>query len=69
MRSQYMLAEDPCPDCILHFCCEYCALCQEYRELQHRGFDMSLGWQGNIEKHNQGGGVTMAPFVQGGMSR
>ncbi|KAK4409721.1 Endoglucanase 8 [Sesamum angolense] len=42
MRRQYMLPEDPCPDCLVHFCCEACALCQEYRELQHRGFDMSL---------------------------
>ncbi|XP_012829075.1 PREDICTED: protein PLANT CADMIUM RESISTANCE 2-like [Erythranthe guttata] len=45
MRSQYMLAEDPCPDFLLHLCCESCALCQEYRELQHRGFDMNLGNQ------------------------
>ncbi|KAL0430280.1 UNVERIFIED_CONTAM: protein PLANT CADMIUM RESISTANCE 2 [Sesamum radiatum] len=67
MRRQYMLPEDPCPDCLVHFCCEACALCQEYRELQHRGFDMSLGWHGNVEKQNQG--VTMAPFVQGGMHR
>ncbi|KAK6134295.1 hypothetical protein DH2020_031918 [Rehmannia glutinosa] len=66
MRSQYMLAEDPCTDCLIHFCCEYCALCQEYRELQHRGFDMSLGWHGNVEKQNR---VTMAPFIQGGMNR
>ncbi|KAK4430324.1 protein PLANT CADMIUM RESISTANCE 2 [Sesamum alatum] len=43
MRRQYMLPEDPCPDCLVHFFCESCALCQEYRELQHRGFDMSLG--------------------------
>ncbi|KAI3466957.1 hypothetical protein Pfo_023620 [Paulownia fortunei] len=67
MRRQYMLPEDPCADCLVHFCCESCALCQEYRELQHRGFDMSLGWHGNVEKQNQG--VTMAPFIQGGMNR
>ncbi|KAK4479713.1 hypothetical protein RD792_015245, partial [Penstemon davidsonii] len=67
MRRQYMLSEDPCPDCIVHFCCEYCALCQEYRELKHRGFDMSIGWHGNVEKQSQG--VTMAPFAQGGMNR
>ncbi|KAL7090801.1 hypothetical protein ACP275_12G064700 [Erythranthe tilingii] len=67
MRSQYMLAEEPCPDFFLHFCCKCCALCQEYRELQHRGFDMNLGWFGNVDKLNQG--VTMAPFVEGGMNR
>lgn len=43
MRRQYMLPEDPCTDCLVHFFCEGCALCQEYRELKTRGFDMSLG--------------------------
>lgn len=43
MRQQYMLPDDPCPDFVVHFCCESCALCQEYRELQHRGFDVSIG--------------------------
>lgn len=43
MRQQYMLPESPCADCLVHFCCEPCALCQEYRELKTRGFDMSLG--------------------------
>lgn len=42
MRKQYMLPESPCGDCLLHFCCEFCALCQEYRELKHFGFDMSI---------------------------
>ncbi|XP_075496631.1 protein PLANT CADMIUM RESISTANCE 2-like [Primulina tabacum] len=68
MRTQYKLQESPCGDCLVHCCCESCALCQEYRELQHRGFDMSLGWHGNMEKQNQGQGVTAAPFV-GGMNR
>ncbi|PHT95536.1 Protein PLANT CADMIUM RESISTANCE 3 [Capsicum annuum] len=43
MRKQYRLPENPCGDCLLHFCCEACALCQEYRELKHHGFDMSIG--------------------------
>lgn len=43
MRQQYMLKDTPCCDCLLHWCCEPCALCQEYRELQNRGFDMQLG--------------------------
>lgn len=68
MRQQYNLPEKPCNDCLLHFCCESCSLCQEYRELKHRGFDMSIGWHGNMEKRN--GGITMAaPIHQGGMSR
>ncbi|XP_071928671.1 protein PLANT CADMIUM RESISTANCE 2-like [Coffea arabica] len=67
MRRQYMLPETPCGDCLVHFCCETCALCQEYRELKIRGFDMPIGWQGNVEKQN--GGVTTAPNFQGGMNR
>ena len=43
MRRQYMLPETPCGDCLVHFCCETCALCQEYRELKIRGFDMPIG--------------------------
>ncbi|CAK9146599.1 unnamed protein product [Ilex paraguariensis] len=67
MRKQYMLPKSPCGDCLVHCCCEPCAMCQEYRELQNRGFDMSLGWEGNMERQN--GGVEMAPAVQGGMTR
>ncbi|XP_074383269.1 protein PLANT CADMIUM RESISTANCE 2-like isoform X2 [Apium graveolens] len=68
MRKQYMLEERPCGDCLVHLCCEPCALCQEHRELRIRGFDMSLGWQGNLER--QSGGMAMAPIVpQSGMSR
>ncbi|KAL8218689.1 hypothetical protein R6Q57_022062 [Mikania cordata] len=48
MRTQYGLRESPCNDCLVHFCCERCALCQEYRELKYRGFDMSIGNQSNL---------------------
>ncbi|KAL5553217.1 hypothetical protein UlMin_040618 [Ulmus minor] len=67
MREQYALEESPCGDCLVHCCCEYCALCQEYRELQNRGYNMQIGWQGNVEEKNRG--VAMAPVVEGGMSR
>ncbi|XP_073287739.1 protein PLANT CADMIUM RESISTANCE 2-like [Primulina huaijiensis] len=67
LRKQYLLPESPCNDFLVHCCCESCALCQEYRELQHRGFDMSLGWHGNVEKQSQGMAMT-APSV-GGMGR
>ncbi|KAF8389975.1 hypothetical protein HHK36_024495 [Tetracentron sinense] len=67
LRQQYSLEESPCGDGLVHFCCEGCALCQEYRELKNRGFDMSIGWDGNVERQTQG--VAMAPVVQGGMSR
>lgn len=43
LRSQYQLMETPAPDWFTHCFCEPCALCQEYRELRHRGFDPSIG--------------------------
>ncbi|KAK9091506.1 hypothetical protein Sjap_024683 [Stephania japonica] len=42
MRHQYHLQESPCGDCLVHFCCETCALCQEHRELKSRGYDMYI---------------------------
>ncbi|KAI7749944.1 hypothetical protein M8C21_029362 [Ambrosia artemisiifolia] len=67
MRSQYGLKESPCNDCLVHFCCERCALCQEYRELKHRGFDISIGWHGNMERQSYG--VQMPPMAPTGMHR
>ena len=68
LRRQYGLAGGSCPDCVVHCCCEGCALCQEYRELKNRGFDLSLGWQGNMER--QGPPLTVPPPVgAGGMTR
>ncbi|XP_034689457.1 protein PLANT CADMIUM RESISTANCE 2-like [Vitis riparia] len=67
LRKQFMLKGCPCGDCLVHCCCETCSLCQEYRELTHRGFDMSLGWEGNMARQNIG--VAMAPVVEGGMRR
>ncbi|KAF2316819.1 hypothetical protein P3X46_026551 [Hevea brasiliensis] len=70
MRQQHSLKQSPCGDCLVHFCCEYCALCQEYRELKSRGYDLSIGWHGNVEKKNHS--LEMAsvpPAVEGGMSR
>ncbi|KAK3006747.1 hypothetical protein RJ639_015518 [Escallonia herrerae] len=43
LRSRYGLVESPGPDWLIHCFCEWCALCQEYRELQHRGMDPSIG--------------------------
>ncbi|KAH7839401.1 hypothetical protein Vadar_003687 [Vaccinium darrowii] len=67
LRQQYTLHESPCADCCVHFCCETCALCQEYRELKNRGFDMSIGWEGNVEKQRRE--MAKAPMPQGGMTR
>ncbi|THF96154.1 hypothetical protein TEA_001544 [Camellia sinensis var. sinensis] len=41
LRNRYSLESTPCNDFLVHFCCEKCALCQEYRELQNRGFNMN----------------------------
>ncbi|KAM0047577.1 putative PLAC8 motif-containing protein [Helianthus debilis subsp. tardiflorus] len=54
-------------DCLVHCCCEWCALCQEYRELKHRGFEPSLGWEGNLARQNQG--VVMPPVGPKEMKR
>ncbi|PON63384.1 PLAC8 motif-containing protein [Trema orientale] len=59
LRVQYDLEEQPCADCLVHFCCETCALCQEYRELNNRGFDMGIGWEANMDRQRRG--VTGAP--------
>ncbi|KAK4712216.1 hypothetical protein R3W88_006729 [Solanum pinnatisectum] len=66
MRGQYDLEEAPCVDCLVHVCCESCALCQEYRELKNRGFDMGIGWQANMDRQSRG--VTMPPY-HAGMTR
>ncbi|CAN1137824.1 Protein PLANT CADMIUM RESISTANCE 2, partial [Linum perenne] len=67
MRRHFHLEEKPCADCCVHLFCEGCALCQEYRELQTRGFDLSIGWHGNMERNRRL--ATMAPTIEGGMSR
>ncbi|XP_076947208.1 protein PLANT CADMIUM RESISTANCE 2-like [Bidens hawaiensis] len=68
MRQQYMLPKEPCNDCLIHYCCEQCALCQEYRELKHRGYNMLIGWHGNMEKQPQQAVMT-PPYAQEGMKR
>ncbi|KAL5705759.1 hypothetical protein ACHQM5_024017 [Ranunculus cassubicifolius] len=66
LRAQFNLKEDPCADCLVHFCCEVCSLCQEYRELRNRGFDMGIGYQANMERS---GITTAAPQVEMEMRR
>ncbi|GMH23722.1 hypothetical protein Nepgr_025565 [Nepenthes gracilis] len=36
LRSNYNLQEAPCGDFATHFCCHFCAVCQEYREIRYR---------------------------------
>ncbi|XP_011023892.1 PREDICTED: protein PLANT CADMIUM RESISTANCE 2-like [Populus euphratica] len=70
MRQQYLLRETPCGDCLVHCFCECCSLCQEYRELKSRGYDLAMGWHGNVEKKNRSSEMaSVPPVVEGGMSR
>jgi len=43
LRAEYDVDEGECPDFLVHCCCEHLALCQEYRELKNRGFDLGIG--------------------------
>uniref|UniRef100_A0A1J3K5Z4 Protein PLANT CADMIUM RESISTANCE 6 n=1 Tax=Noccaea caerulescens TaxID=107243 RepID=A0A1J3K5Z4_NOCCA len=54
LRNKYGLPDAPAPDWITHCFCEYCALCQEYRELKNRGLDPAIGWIGNVQKQRMG---------------
>ncbi|GMY18327.1 protein PLANT CADMIUM RESISTANCE 3-like [Fagus crenata] len=67
LRGQYFLEESPCTDCCIHCCCEECSLCQEYRELKNQGFDMSIGWHGNVQRQKRI--AERPPAVQGAMTR
>ncbi|CAM0877647.1 unnamed protein product [Alopecurus aequalis] len=62
LRAQYELPDEPCCDCCVNFCCEPCALCQEYKELKARGYDPDIGWRLNVERGN--GRVGHAPGMQ-----
>ncbi|XP_062115754.1 protein PLANT CADMIUM RESISTANCE 6-like [Humulus lupulus] len=70
LRNKFGLLETPAPDWVTHFLCDCCAICQEYRELQIRGFDPSIGWQGNLAKMqgNQHQQQMMPPMNQRMMS-
>ncbi|OMO99776.1 hypothetical protein COLO4_13089 [Corchorus olitorius] len=68
LRRDFGLKSSPCPDFCVHCFCHYCALCQEYRELQNHGFDMKIGYDANVQKQ-QNRGVTMAPMNEEGMKR
>ncbi|GMY18326.1 protein PLANT CADMIUM RESISTANCE 9-like [Fagus crenata] len=67
LRGLFSLPKEPCADWLVHWCCCVCSITQEYRELQNRGIDPSLGWEGNVEKWKREGCVP--PIVAPGMSR
>ncbi|OAY70118.1 Protein PLANT CADMIUM RESISTANCE 8, partial [Ananas comosus] len=53
LREKYNLVEAPAEDWVLHLFCSCCALCQEFRELQNRGIDPSLGWMGHLAQKQE----------------
>jgi len=71
MSNLYKLPADPLINILVHLICEPCALCQEYRELQARGFNMQLGvgWRGQSPEIQQTGGFMVAPKVPEGMNK
>ncbi|XP_031493315.1 protein PLANT CADMIUM RESISTANCE 6-like [Nymphaea colorata] len=69
LRGKYGLPASPAPDYIVHCLCDYCAICQAYRELKNRGLDPSIGWHSNMaRKVQQQQMATMAPPVNQTMS-
>ncbi|CAD6248093.1 unnamed protein product [Miscanthus lutarioriparius] len=64
MRAQYNLQESPCLDCCVHFWCGPCALGQEYKELEKRGFNMAKGWEGSNKVVGCFQGMTTPPRKQ-----
>nr|XP_010915859.1 protein PLANT CADMIUM RESISTANCE 7-like [Elaeis guineensis] len=53
VRQKYNLVQAPAEDWSVHLFCPYCALCQEYRELQNRGIDPSIGWMGYLAQQQE----------------
>ncbi|CAN1774915.1 Protein PLANT CADMIUM RESISTANCE 2 [Linum perenne] len=70
LRQQYGIKGTHSRDCLVHCFCEYCSLCQEYRELKKHGFDLSIGWHGNVERKNRNMEMaSLPPVVERGMTR
>ncbi|XP_030444208.2 cell number regulator 2-like [Syzygium oleosum] len=69
LRKLYSIPGSQCGDCCLHHWCGPCALSQEYRELQNRGFNPSIGWVANAERRTRQVGVMVPPLVPGSMNR
>ncbi|KAM7483017.1 hypothetical protein LguiB_007600 [Lonicera macranthoides] len=51
LRIQYGLVESPAAASVVHLFCDCCALCQEYRELQLRGIDPTIGMFSQYESN------------------
>ncbi|KAJ0478115.1 putative PLAC8 motif-containing protein [Helianthus annuus] len=71
MRRQWHLKGSLSSDYFLHLFCHHCALCQQYRQLEHQGFVVFQGWERNKERHRQAMATmyTQAPPTVQEMSR
>ncbi|TKY60953.1 Cell number regulator 10 [Spatholobus suberectus] len=67
LRRMYGIEGSQCCDCVVSCCCVSLSICQEYRELEARGFDVSAGWDRNVELHTPG--AMEAPSVECDMNR
>lgn len=47
LRDRFAIPGTTCGDHCTHCCCEFCAICQEYKEYQARGYRPELGWEAN----------------------
>uniref|UniRef100_A0A7N1A7F7 Protein PLANT CADMIUM RESISTANCE 8 n=1 Tax=Kalanchoe fedtschenkoi TaxID=63787 RepID=A0A7N1A7F7_KALFE len=55
LRQKYNLVEAPYEDVVSHIFCPCCSLCQEFRELERRGLNPALGWNGILAQQQQPG--------------
>jgi len=53
IRRQWRLKGSMSSDYCIHLFCHQCALCQQYRQLEHQGFIVFQGWERNKERYRQ----------------
>eukprot|EP00612_Vaucheria_litorea_P003944 CAMPEP_0171461372 /NCGR_PEP_ID=MMETSP0945-20130129/5847_1 /TAXON_ID=109269 /ORGANISM="Vaucheria litorea, Strain CCMP2940" /LENGTH=125 /DNA_ID=CAMNT_0011987707 /DNA_START=41 /DNA_END=418 /DNA_ORIENTATION=- len=50
IRNKYGLREEPCSDCLVHFLCLACALCQDFREVKKQNGLMGAAAAPEVEE-------------------
>ncbi|CAJ2676106.1 unnamed protein product [Trifolium pratense] len=69
LRRVYGIEGNQTCDCIISCCCGLLSICQEHRELEARGVNVSAGWDGNMQMGTGGARQMQAPAVEIGMAR
>ncbi|AET05382.1 putative PLAC8 motif-containing protein [Medicago truncatula] len=70
LRKTYGIDGSKTCDCIGTCCClSSISICQEFRELESRGFDVSAGWKENVRVKTRGVMEMEAPTIENGMAR